>query len=991
MRNIIFILLSFLLPIIGYSQATSVSLGTSNISTLTLSYNTWTKVDPNITITANGNITGFRVQISQSFSSGSSGDQLRSTVTLPSGVTVSAFNQTTGILAFNGSASAADWQNVLRGVEFRSTTSSCYTLQRRVTFVAGIVFYNPLTQHFYEYVSGNTSWTNSKTSASNRSYFGRAGYLATMSSEAENNFVWKLMSSDAWFGASDEVGEVNAAKGTTAYASQAAVEQKWHWVTGPEKGTQFSNGSTAVTGQYAKWAGGEPNNSGGEHYGQFYSSNSGQWNDLPNTTLPGYICEYGDMPGDITTSTTILTKNIEISGASSGYISGGDINVCSGSNSTTLTLNNMTGSVVRWEYSFDNFFTAGVSIANTTTSLTLTNVTKTTYYRAIVNSTSPTSCTNLATSSVFLSVKPTNAGTIFAANNSICSGGLVELTLSGQQGNVNKWQRSSDNVNWENITNTTTSLNQTVYGLGNGLNTDGSNDYVLLPKPTLNNFTIEYWVKTTQTSLTGSQWYNGNGIVDAEVGGGTTDFGTSLLNNKLAFGVGNPDRTIQSTTSINNGQWYHVAVTWNGTSGDMKLYINGVLEASYSGGPTGTRSAPPNIRIGSIQTGIQYFAGSIDELRIWNTVRTQSEIETNMNNEVSINSALVSYYKFNQGTSNSTNTGTTTLSDASGNSNNGTLYNFALSGSVSNWTEGKGSTYYYRGEVQTPNCGGAVYSDSKMITVTSGTPPVGGSVSSVNLSSTTNSGSVTLSGYTGTIVKWQRSTNDGVTWTDLTNTTTTQSYTNITTKTLFRAQLQSGTCGFAYSSNGIVQIVNTISGTISLPSGNPTISLSLFRIVNNVDTLVETKNVNQNGTYSFNIPINNTTYKLVPSLVLNEEWITSTDFDLVWGEAQNINTPNNTAAGLIMTGTKQWKAADVNENGVLDLGDSYLVAAHISGMIPVIKVLWFNSTDYDLINKTNFSTINAVTSFIINVTTINVTQNIKYCMLGDINLSHSSN
>ena len=68
--------------------------------------------------------------------------------------------------------------------------------------------------------------------------------------------------------------------------------------------------------------------------------------------------------------------------------------------------------------------------------------------------------------------------------------------------------------------------------------------------------TIEYWVKTTQTSLTGSQWYNGSGIVDAEVAGGTSDFGTSLLNGKLAFGIGNPDITLQSTTSINTGVCY---------------------------------------------------------------------------------------------------------------------------------------------------------------------------------------------------------------------------------------------------------------------------------------------------------------------------------------------------------------------------------------------------------------------------------------------------
>ena len=763
MRNLIIILL-LILPILGYSQATSVSLGTSSTGTLSASFNTWTKVDPNLTLTANGTINGFRVQISQSYISGTSGDQLRSTATLPSGITVSAFNTTTGVLVFNGTTTASNWETVLRGVEFRSTTSTCYALQRRVTFVAGIVFYNPLTEHFYEYVSGSTTWTNSKTSAENRSYFGRAGYLATMSSEAENNFIWKLMSSDGWFGASDEMGVVNTAKGTTAFASQAAVEQKWHWVTGPEKGTQFSNGSTAVTGQYAKWAGGEPNNAGGEHYGQFYSGNSGQWNDLPNTSLPGYICEYGDMPGDITTSTTILTRNVEISGASSGYISGGNINVCSGSNSTTLTLNGYTGSIARWESSFDNFFTAGTTISSTSSTITVTNLTKTTYYRAIVNSTSPTTCSSLPTSSVFLSVKPTKSGTIFAVNNSICAGGQVELTLSGQQGNVNKWQRSTDNINWVDISNTTTSLTQTLSSAG---------------------------------------------------------------------------------------------------------------------------------------------------------------------------------------------------------------------------------TYYYRVQVQTPNCGSAVNSDSKTITVTSGTPPVGGSVSSSIHTTTTNSGTLTLSGYSGSIVKWQRSTNDGVTWTDIVNTTASQSYSNISVKTLFRAQLQSGTCGFAFSSSGSVTIITeTISGTVTIPSGlSVRPELKFYLVENGVETLLQTAIVGATGSFTFNPTKYNSTYKIVPTYTPS---LTSNDFNEVFNESQNENTPTQLQPGLVLNNGPKMKAGDINKDGKINISDAYLLGANISGMIPFNEVYWYTSSDFNSLTLSNFNNVQPVTNFTINFTNTSLIFNIKYIVKGDANLSSSS-
>ncbi len=716
--------LLWIIPNMVKAQATSVGLGGSS-STLSVSFNTWTKVDPNVTVTANGNITGFRVQISQSYASGVSGDQLRSTATLPAGISVAAFNTTTGVLSFSGSTTAANWQTILRGVEFRSTTSTCYALQRRVTFVAGLVFYNPLTDHFYEYVAGSITFTNSKTAAENRSYFGRAGYLATMSSEAENNFVWKLMASDCWFGASDEVGLVNAAKGTTAFASQAAVEQKWHWISGPEKGTQFSNGSTALTGQYAKWAGGEPNNSGGEHYGQFYSANLGQWNDLPNTNLGGYLCEYGDMPGDITTSITISTRNLEIVGASSGYISGGDISVCSGSNSTTLTLNSYTGSIVRWESSFDNFFTAGTTISSTSASITVTNLTKTTYYRAIINSTSPQSCSNLATSSVFLAVKPTRAGTIFAANNSICAGGQVELTLSGQQGNVNKWQRSTDNINWTNITNTTTALTETIASAG---------------------------------------------------------------------------------------------------------------------------------------------------------------------------------------------------------------------------------TYYYRVEVQTPNCGAALNSDAKVITVTSGTPPVGGSVSSAVHATATNSGSVTLSSYTGTIVKWQRSTNDGVTWTDIVNTTATQSYTNQTDGTLYRAQLQSGTCGFAWSSNGTIVVAPfTQSGSVFNSEG-----VGVANIVVNLyskpksDTnysFLTSSTTNSSGAYSFStsLSVNKNDFRIIIStLSVGNPSVT---------DAQNFNQKILNQS----FNSKDYYRMDVNGNSILSITDVYLIFSKansnlVSWPSPVPVYRLFTSSQWTPIN-----------------------------------------
>jgi hypothetical protein len=195
-----------------------------------------------------------------------------------------------------------------------------------------------------------------------------------------------------------------------------------------------------------------------------------------------------------------------------------------------------------------------------------------------------------------------------------------------------------------------------------------------------------------------------------------------------------------------------------------------------------------------------------------------------------------------------------------------------------------------------------------------------------------------------------------------------------------------------YTANTIntVAITNTLTGTVSIPAGLTSRPLlTLYRVVNGVDQLVDYKTVATNGTYTFVLPNQNSTYKLVPSL--DVQGITSADFNLAWGEAQNISAPNNLAPGLVMTGTKQWAAADVNRNGIFDLGDAALISFHIHGWKAINNVLWFTAANYDLITRTNFATITPVTSFILNVTTSDITQNIKYCILGDVNLSHSSN
>ncbi|MDX6191580.1 GEVED domain-containing protein, partial [Flavobacterium sp. Fl-318] len=140
-----------------------------------------------------------------------------------------------------------------------------------------------------------------------------------------------------------------------------------------------------------------------------------------------------------------------------GTITPNSPQVCTGTNSTTLTLSGQTGTVVGWESSTNNF-TNVTSITNTTTALTVTDLTATTSYRAIVKS---GSCTQATSAVATITVSPaTVPGTIAPNSPQVCTGtNSTTLTLSGHTGTIVGWESSTNNfTNVTSITNTTTTL-----------------------------------------------------------------------------------------------------------------------------------------------------------------------------------------------------------------------------------------------------------------------------------------------------------------------------------------------------------------------------------------------------------------------------------------------------------------------------------------------------------------------------------------------------
>ncbi len=152
---------------------------------------------------------------------------------------------------------------------------------------------------------------------------------------------------------------------------------------------------------------------------------------------------------------------------------------------------------------------------------------------------------------------------------------------------------------------------------------NGVNSYVQITNRVDNDFTIAFWVKTTQTAGTG-QWYNGAGLVDGDYPGPANDFGTALLGGKFAFGVGNPDTTISSATAINDGNWHQCVATRQQTTGLLKIYVDGALSATgYAG--RNTQNASARLLFGAIASGGGYFNGSLDDIKIFTRALSDQE------------------------------------------------------------------------------------------------------------------------------------------------------------------------------------------------------------------------------------------------------------------------------------------------------------------------------------------------------------------------------
>ena len=160
---------------------------------------------------------------------------------------------------------------------------------------------------------------------------------------------------------------------------------------------------------------------------------------------------------------------------------------------------------------------------------------------------------------------------------------------------------------------------------------NGVDSYVELENVSNESFTHMCWIKTDAIAPgAGMQAYDGNGLIWADVGGPTNDFASAICGDAFAFFVGTPNQTIRSETDVTTGEWIHVASTRDTTTGVAAVYINGVMEASMDHTNANPLTSNPIIAIGSNPLDNRYYTGLIDEVRLFNAVLTEVEIQEAM-------------------------------------------------------------------------------------------------------------------------------------------------------------------------------------------------------------------------------------------------------------------------------------------------------------------------------------------------------------------------
>jgi hypothetical protein len=251
------------------------------------------------------------------------------------------------------------------------------------------------------------------------------------------------------------------------------------------------------------------------------------------------------------------------------------------------------------------------------------------------------------------------------------------------------------------LTTTSTVVNVSVVanpGFG-ALSFDGSDDYVTMgtaPGLGSQTFTLECWVKHDPSGTGRTTASSGTGGVNIYplIGKGRGEGDGSIVDCNYTFGLQADGKLAADFEDLNNGLnhpiigtnavpanvWKHCAITYDG--GYWRIYIDGVLDNSLQITGGGNIQVPrydsiQHFGLGTAMTSAGatqgFYKGLMDEVRVWNYARSQTEIANNMYSEIASATGLLGRWSLNETSGTTvTNTGS---NGGSATPSNGTLTN----------------------------------------------------------------------------------------------------------------------------------------------------------------------------------------------------------------------------------------------------------------------------------------------------------------------------
>ena len=115
-----------------------------------------------------------------------------------------------------------------------------------------------------------------------------------------------------------------------------------------------------------------------------------------------------------------------------------------------------------------------------------------------------------------------------------------------------------------------------------------------------------------------------------------------------------PNHPVTGNAVVTSNVWHHAAATYDATTGTWKLYLDGVLDqtlvlaSAFQPQSASTEHAALGTSLTSTGVAAGFFAGVIDEARIWNVARTAGQIAASRDLELS-GTGLVARWGINEG------------------------------------------------------------------------------------------------------------------------------------------------------------------------------------------------------------------------------------------------------------------------------------------------------------------------------------------------------